>query len=157
MLCLLASSVGNRALLRIFPALHPQSFVRMADCYNFGIELEMIVTPHQPRGYGLYPTGTNPMEYYISFYERLAKAMVSRRLKAEARTASSYKARQGLEGWFITSDRSVRNEDGSVPVPPRSKFSFFRGLLQKVLTIISSQPRSRVRHSANEFAMAHRD
>lgn len=55
----------------------------MASYYNFGIELEMIVTPHKERDYENYQGSKERMRvYWLSYYERLAAAMRSRGLRA---------------------------------------------------------------------------
>jgi hypothetical protein len=104
---------------------HLLSYLRMAAYYNFGIELEMIVTPHKPRDSQNYQIGTGPMEYNISYFKRLASALTTRGLQAKARSSNTMHPPPGLRGWFITSDASVIDENGSTPKPPRGESSFF--------------------------------
>ena len=96
----------------------------MAAYYNFGIELEMIVKPHTERDFQKYcGSKEKRLAYWIGYYERLARAMIGQGLQAKARPSWTMRRPSNLEGWFITSDASLLDEDRNVLEPPWGKFT----------------------------------
>lgn len=114
----------TQGLLHFLVNFHLLTSLKMETWYNFGIEIEMIATPHKTRDFRDYQNESAELvflQYYISYYKRLARAMTRRGLEAEARGPDSNQARPGLRGWFVTWDSSVKNEDGSKPKPPHGE------------------------------------
>jgi hypothetical protein len=97
----------------------------MADWYYFGIELEMIVEPHTVRDFARYAgTYDDRQEYHRLYYEKLVRSMKKRGVPTKSITSSPslYEKHGDKTRWFITSDSSIVNDDGSSPALPRGLF-----------------------------------